>query len=55
MTLLGIIAIVGIVVGVVAIVGLMRPDKFGVEYEKGRIKGDLERYPSEAVSPSAGR
>ncbi len=43
-TLLGVLAIVAIV----AVVGMVRPDKVGVEYEKGRVKGDIERYPLEA-------
>ncbi len=43
-TLLGIVAIVGIV----ALAGMMRPDRIGVDYDKGRFKGNLERHPLEA-------
>ena len=39
-TLIAILAIVAMV----AIAGMMRPNKIGVEYDKGKFKGGLERY-----------
>jgi hypothetical protein len=39
-TLVAIIAIVAIV----ALAGMMRPDKIGVEYDKGQFKGGVERH-----------
>lgn len=39
-TLLGVLAIVALV----AIVGLVRPDKVGIEYDKGRVNGTAETH-----------
>jgi hypothetical protein len=43
-TLIAIIALVAMV----CVVAMMRPDKIGVEYDKGNFKGGVERHKDTA-------